>query len=69
MSKNHDIMRPERLERHLITYYPGLKDKPIELFHAKINLVKRVKLDSTGHFQMENEKVMEASYESNLVDS
>lgn len=36
--------------RHLITNHPDLRDKPITCFHAKINSVKRIKLDSTSHF-------------------
>lgn len=59
---SNDAMRPGHLERHLITNHPGLKDKPIEFFHSKINSVKCMKLDSTGHFQIENKKVMEVSY-------
>jgi len=64
---SNDAMRPGRLERHLITNHPSLKDKPIDFVHAKINSVKRMKLDSTGHFAMENEKLMEASYEIALL--
>ncbi|XP_008189561.1 SCAN domain-containing protein 3-like, partial [Acyrthosiphon pisum] len=64
---SNDAMRPGRLERHLITNHPSLKDKPIDFFHAKINSVKRMKLDSTGHFARENEKLMEASYEIALL--
>jgi len=46
-------MRPGCLEHRLITNHPDLKHKPIKFLHAKINLVKRLELDSTGHFQME----------------
>jgi zinc finger BED domain-containing protein 5/7/8/9 len=64
---SNDAMRPGRLELHLITNHPSLKDKPIDFFHAKINSVKRMKLDSTCHFAMENDKLMEASYEIALL--
>lgn len=64
---SNDAMRPRRLERHLITNHPSLRDKPIDFFHAKINSIKRMKFDSTGHFAMENEKLMGASYEIALL--
>lgn len=65
---SNDTMWPRRLERHLITNHPGLKDKPIKFFYSKINLVKCIKLDSTGHFQIENEKVRSFSRDC-FVDS
>jgi hypothetical protein len=58
---SNDAIRSGRLEPHLITNHPGLKDKPIDFFHVKINSVKCMKLDSTGNFAMENKKLMEAS--------
>jgi len=32
---SNDAMRPRRLERHLITNHPSLKDKPINFFMLK----------------------------------
>jgi len=64
---SNDAMRVGRLEYHLITNHPSLKDKPINFFYAKINSAKRMKLDSTGHFAIENDKLMEASYEIVLL--
>lgn len=59
---SNDAMRPGRLERHLTTNHSALKDKPTDFFIAKKNGLKRMKLDSTGSFRMENEKAVEASY-------
>lgn len=64
---SNDSLRPVRLERHLTTSHPALKNKPKEFFIGKRNSLNRMKLDSTGTFQQENEKVIEASYEVSLL--
>lgn len=64
---SNDSIRLVHLENHLMTNHPGLKNNPIEFFDNKINALNRMKLDSTGNFQVENENFLEASYESSLL--
>lgn len=64
---SNDAMRPGRLERHLTTNHSTMKDKPTSFFVAKKDGLKRMKLDSTGSFRMENEKAVEASYKIALL--
>ncbi|XP_060845847.1 SCAN domain-containing protein 3-like [Rhopalosiphum padi] len=59
---SNDALRPSRLERHLTTAHPMLKEKPKEFFVAKKNSLNKIKLDRTGEFQQNNEKIIEASY-------
>lgn len=59
---SNDALRPSRLERHLTTAHPMLKEKPKELFVIKKNSLGKIKLDSTGEHQQNNEKIVEASY-------
>lgn len=59
---SNDALRPSRLERHLTTAHPMLKEKPKEFFVAKKNSLNKMKLDRTGEFQQNNEKNIEASY-------
>jgi hypothetical protein len=39
-----------------------IKEKPKEFFGAKKNSLNKIKLDKTGEFQQNNEKIIEASY-------
>lgn len=64
---SNDAMRPVRLERHLATNHAALKDKPIAFFESRKSCLKRMKLDSSGSFRMENEKAVEASYKIALL--
>lgn len=64
---SNDAMRPNRLERHLLTKHISLKDKPKSFFNAKSEHLKRMKLDSTGSCAQSSEKVLEASYELSLL--
>lgn len=64
---SNDAMRPGRLERHLTTNHAALKDKPTEFFVSRKSCLKRMKLDSSGSFRMENEKAVEASYKIALL--
>lgn len=64
---SNDAMRPGRLERHLNTNHAALKDKPTDFFVSKKSCLKRMKLDSSGSFRMENEKAVEASYKIALL--
>ncbi|XP_060881990.1 SCAN domain-containing protein 3-like [Metopolophium dirhodum] len=59
---SNDALRPSRLERHLTTAHPMLKGKPKEFFVAKNNSSSKMKIDHTGEFQQNNEKIVEASY-------
>lgn len=59
---SNDAMRPGRLEHHA-----ALKDKPTDFFVSKKSCLKRMKLDSSGSFRMENEKAVEASYKIALM--
>jgi len=52
---SNDALRPSRLERHLTTAHPMLKEIP-KVFFAKKNSLIKIKLDSTGEFQQKNEK-------------
>ncbi|CAH0546966.1 unnamed protein product [Brassicogethes aeneus] len=62
-----DAMRPTRLQRHLSTKHGALKEKPKKFFQAKVQNLKRMKLDNTGEFSQVNQKVVEASYEFALL--
>lgn len=64
---SNDAMRPGRLERHLTTNHPSLKDKGPDFFMTKKSCLKRMKLDSTADFRIGNEKAVEASYKIALL--
>jgi len=59
---SNDDLQPSRLERHLTTAHPILIEKPKEFFVAKNNSLNKRKLDRTGEFQQNNEKIIETSY-------
>ncbi|XP_022160577.1 zinc finger BED domain-containing protein 5-like [Myzus persicae] len=59
---SNDALRTRQLERHLTTAHPMLKEKPKEFFVAKKNSLNKMKLDRTGEFQQNNEKIIETSY-------
>jgi hypothetical protein len=63
----NDAMRPGRLERHLDTNHKRLKDKPREFFGARLQCLKRMKLDTTGAFHQNTAKLVEESYELSLL--
>ena len=58
----HESMKPAKLQRHLETKHPALKDKGIDFFKTKVNGVKATRLDSSGLFQNKNLAAIEASY-------
>ena len=58
----HESMKPTKLQRHLETKHPALKDKSIDLFKAKVDGAKSRRLDSSGLFQNKNLAAIEASY-------
>ncbi|XP_072380493.1 protein FAM200C-like [Diabrotica undecimpunctata] len=64
---SNDAMLPGRLERHLITNHSSLKDKGPEFFIAKKSSLKRMKLNSTANFRVENKEAVEASYKIALL--
>ena len=58
----HESMKPAKLQRHLQTKHPDLKDKSIDFFKAKAVSVESRRLDSSGLFQNKNLASIEASY-------
>ena len=58
----HESMKPAKLQRHLETKHPALKDKSIDFFKAKVDGVKSRRLDSSGLFENKNLAAIEASY-------
>jgi hypothetical protein len=64
---SNDAMRPVRLERHLSTNHPALKDKPKEFFVSKLSSIKKMKLDAHSSFVQDNDKAVLASYELALL--
>ena len=50
----HESMKPIKLQRHLQTKQPDLKDKSIDFFKAKVVGFKSRRLDSSGLFQNKN---------------
>ncbi|CAB4059212.1 unnamed protein product [Lepeophtheirus salmonis] len=57
----HESMKPAKLQRHLETKHPALKDKSIDFFKAKVDGIKSRRLDSSGLFQNKNLAAIEAS--------
>ena len=58
----HESMKPAKIQRHLETKHPALKDKSIDFFKAKVDGVKSRRLDSSGLFHNKNLSAIEASY-------
>lgn len=57
-----ESMKPSKLERHLHKMHPEYKDKDSDFFASKCKTLQHMKLDSTGGFNLEHEKAVEASY-------
>ncbi|CAM4667033.1 unnamed protein product [Lepidochelys kempii] len=64
---SNDDLRPSCLERRLTKNHSTLKDKRKEFFAAKLQNLKRMKLDTTGAFHQVSAKVVEASYALSLL--
>ncbi|XP_064485888.1 SCAN domain-containing protein 3-like [Ornithodoros turicata] len=59
---SNDSMRPTKLKEHLHSVHPQHSDKEKCFFQRHENVLKKVKLDSTGAFQVAGHNVMEGSY-------
>ncbi|KAF2366532.1 Immunoglobulin-like domain [Trinorchestia longiramus] len=64
---SNDALRPGRLERHLSTNHKALKEKPKELFTAKLHELNPMNLYSSSVFHQETWKLVKASYELSLL--
>lgn len=67
LTLSNDALRPVRLERHIHSVHPNLKDRSKAFFQTKLSTTKKMKLDSTGVFAQQNQKLVEASYDIALL--
>ena len=58
----NESMKPSKLREHFVKVHPELVDKGVEYLKLKAEGLKRAKLDASGTFRQESNKIMEASY-------
>lgn len=62
----NDSLRPSKLKYHLDKTHPEHSAKDVNFFKRHECSLKRMKLDSSGAFQMQSRNVLKASYEVSL---
>lgn len=63
----NDSLKPSLLTRHLERAHPEFKDKDLNFFKRKEEVLKKQRLDPSGRIFQQNSAVMQASYEVSLM--
>ncbi|XP_008182498.1 protein FAM200B-like [Acyrthosiphon pisum] len=60
---SNDALKPAKLQRHLHTIHPTLKDRPPEFFEGKCKSLKKMKLGPSGANVALSQQVLTALFE------
>lgn len=63
----NDSLKPSLLTRHLERAHPEFKDKDLNFFKRKEEVLKKQRLDPSGRIFQQNSAVVQASYEVSLM--